>query len=73
MKRNDRISITQILTDDSLDSRERSRQLLPLVYQELRALAEKQMHRERRDHTLQPTALVHEAYLKLTSVDRRVL
>jgi RNA polymerase sigma factor (TIGR02999 family) len=40
-------------------------QLLPLVYQELRALAEAHMRRERRDHTLQPTALVHEAWLKL--------
>lgn len=40
-------------------------QLLPLVYAELRGIAEKQMRGERPDHTLQPTALVHEAYLRL--------
>jgi RNA polymerase sigma factor (TIGR02999 family) len=39
--------------------------LLPLVYRHLRRLAASQMKRERADHTLQPTALVHEAYLKL--------
>jgi RNA polymerase sigma factor (TIGR02999 family) len=39
--------------------------LLPLVYAELRKLATAQMRRERADHTLQPTALVHEAYVKL--------
>ncbi|MDQ6738976.1 MAG: ECF-type sigma factor, partial [Actinomycetota bacterium] len=36
-------------------------QLLPHIYQELRALAGNYLRRERRDHTLQPTALVHEA------------
>ncbi len=40
-------------------------ELLPLVYEELRARAGKLMAAERRDHTLQRTALVHEAYLKL--------
>ena len=40
-------------------------ELLPLVYRELRRLAAAQMRRERSDHTLQPTALVHEAYVKL--------
>ncbi|MGE0441684.1 MAG: ECF-type sigma factor [Gemmatimonadales bacterium] len=39
--------------------------LLPLVYQELRELAAARLKQERPDHTLQPTALVHEAYLKL--------
>jgi RNA polymerase sigma-70 factor, ECF subfamily len=39
--------------------------LMPLVYAELRRLAGGYMRRERPDHTLQPTALVHEAYLKL--------
>ena len=39
--------------------------LLPLVYDELRALAGGQLRGERSDHTLTPTALVHEAYLKL--------
>ena len=40
-------------------------QITPFVYQTLRALAESYMRRERPDHTLQPTALVHEAYLRL--------
>ncbi len=39
--------------------------LLPLVYDELRRLAARYMARERREHTLQPTALVHEAYVRL--------
>jgi RNA polymerase sigma-70 factor, ECF subfamily len=39
--------------------------LLPLVYQELHRLAQGYMHRERPDHTLQPTALINEAYLRL--------
>jgi RNA polymerase sigma factor (TIGR02999 family) len=41
--------------------------LLPLVYDELRALAASHFRRERPDHTLQPTALVHEAFLKLVN------
>src|SRR5258705_13807993 len=40
-------------------------QLLPLVYPELHRIAANYFRRERRDHTLQPTALVNEAYLKL--------
>jgi len=44
-------------------------QMLPLVYAELRRLAAHYLSREREGHTLQPTALVHEAYLKL--VDKR--
>ncbi len=40
-------------------------QLMPLVYDELRQLAAQRLSRERPDHTLAPTALVHEAYLKL--------
>jgi RNA polymerase sigma factor (TIGR02999 family) len=39
--------------------------LFPLVYDELRRIARRQLGRERAGHTLQPTALVHEAYLKL--------
>src|SRR5262245_5625071 len=40
-------------------------ELLPVIYQELRRLARAQMARERGEHTLQATALVHEAYLRL--------
>ncbi|MEM7050569.1 MAG: sigma-70 family RNA polymerase sigma factor [Acidobacteriota bacterium] len=39
--------------------------LVPLVYDELKNLARRQLRRNRRDHTLQPTALVHEAYVRL--------
>lgn len=42
--------------------------LLPLIYRELRAVADGLLRGERRDHTLQPTALVHEAYLRLVGV-----
>ena len=44
-------------------------ELMPLIYAELRRLAQRQMQRERLGHTLQPTALVHEAYLRL--IDQR--
>lgn len=50
-------------------SPEVAEQLIPLVYAELRELAVSYLRRERADHTLQPTALVHEAYLRL--VDQR--
>lgn len=46
-------------------------QLLPLVYDELRRLAAARMRREGPGHTLQPTALVHEAYLRLLGDDVR--
>lgn len=44
--------------------------LLPALYAELHRLAQNLMHRERRDHTLEPTALVHEAYLRLVRQTR---
>jgi len=44
--------------------------LAPVVYNELRRLARHYMARERRDHTLQPTALVNEAYLRLADLQR---
>ena len=44
-------------------------QLLPLVYDELRRLAAQKLALERPGHTLQPTALVHEAYLRLVDVE----
>ena len=44
--------------------------LVPIVYQELRVLAQRYMRRERPDHTLRPTALVNEAYLRLIDVNR---
>ncbi|MBV8890703.1 MAG: RNA polymerase subunit sigma-70 [Acidobacteria bacterium] len=44
--------------------------LVPLVYDELRRLAASYLRRERVDHTLQPTALVHEAYLRLSQQEK---
>lgn len=46
--------------------------LLPLVYEELRVLAHRRLHFERPGHTLNTTALVHEAYIKLVGQDRVV-
>ncbi|MGD2110328.1 MAG: sigma-70 family RNA polymerase sigma factor [Phycisphaerae bacterium] len=57
--------ITQILTTLSNGDRSAAAELLPLIYAELRQLADCCMQRERPDHTLQPTALVHETYLRL--------
>jgi RNA polymerase sigma factor (TIGR02999 family) len=45
-------------------------ELLPTVYEELRGLADALLRRERREHTIRPTALVHEAYLRLARQDR---
>jgi RNA polymerase sigma-70 factor (ECF subfamily) len=57
--------LTRMLQDCSDGSREALDKLLPLVYEELRRLAHTYLAHERQDHTLQTTALVHEAYLKL--------
>src|ERR1700745_3951233 len=57
--------VTQILMDWSGGDTAAPEKLMPLVYEELRRLASNSLARERSDHTLQPTALVHEAYLRL--------
>ena len=56
---------TQLLLAWSGGDREALDEMLPLVYDELHRLAARYLARERPDHTLQPTALVHEAYLRL--------
>jgi RNA polymerase sigma factor (TIGR02999 family) len=61
--------VTALLGDWSRGNRTALTQLLPLVYAELRRVAARQLRTERADHTLQPTALVHEAYIRL--VDQR--
>ena len=61
--------VTQLLIDWSRGDEDARDQLLPVVYQQLRRLAGAHMRRERRGHSLQPTALVHEAYLRL--IDQR--
>src|SRR5579863_4457102 len=57
--------VTRILGAIERGDAQASAKLLPLVYEELRRLARAQMRQERSDHTLQATALVHEAYLRL--------
>ena len=57
--------ITQILQELRSGGRDALNDLLPLVYDELRRLADSYLSRERANHTLQPNALVHEAYLRL--------
>jgi len=57
--------ITGLLTRWETGDREALRALFPLIYKELRRQAQRYLHNERSDHTLQPTALVHEAYLRL--------
>jgi len=61
--------ITEMLREWSSGKREALDRLLPLVYAELHAQAARYLRRERADHTLQTTALIHEAYLKL--IDQR--
>ncbi len=58
--------VTRLLQSWSAGDPEASAQLLPLIYDDLRRTAREYMRRERPGHTLQPTALVHEAYLRLT-------
>jgi RNA polymerase sigma factor (TIGR02999 family) len=58
--------VTQLLNQLKRGNRHAEEQLIPLVYDELRRIAANYMRREDRDHSLQPTVLVHEAYLRLT-------
>lgn len=63
--------VTELLTTVNADNSEQvAAQLTPLVYDELRAMANRLLKGERKSHTLQPTALVHEAYLKLADQSR---
>ena len=57
--------VTALLGDWSRGNPAALNELLPLVYAELRRIASRQLRRERAGHTLQPTALVHEAYLRM--------
>jgi len=64
-----RPNITEMLRQWSGGKTEVMDDLLPLIYEELRRRAAAYIRRERPNHTLQPTALVHEAYLRL--IDQR--
>lgn len=61
--------VTQLLVDWGNGDNRALEKLTPLVYQELKRLAARYLRRERSDHTLQSTALVHEAWLRL--IDQR--
>lgn len=65
MASDDQKPVTELLLSWSKGDLEAREELMPLVYDELRRLAASYLRRERPDHTLQPTALVNEAYLKL--------
>jgi RNA polymerase sigma-70 factor, ECF subfamily len=62
--------MTQILEQIKGGDKRAADQLLPLVYDEFRALARHYLNQERPNHTLQPTALVNEAYMKLVDQTR---
>ncbi|HPF37740.1 MAG TPA: sigma-70 family RNA polymerase sigma factor [Phycisphaerae bacterium] len=61
--------VTQILDEMSDGDASAAQRLLPHVYEELRALAASFFQQQRSDHTLQPTALVHEAFLRMVRSD----
>lgn len=67
---NSEADVTGLLAEWRDDNRLVEEQLFPLVYHELRRLARSHLRRERPDHTLQPTALVNEAYLRLVDQTR---
>ena len=60
--------VTQILLEFKKGSKDAQDQLIPLVYKELRRIAGAHLRREAANHSLQPTALVHEAYLRLVGI-----
>lgn len=59
--------VTSLLNKLAAGDQEAAAQLVPLVYEELRRMAARRLRQERPDHTLQATALVHEAYVKLAA------
>ena len=63
--------VTRLLTAASDGDPRAATELMPLVYQELRRLAAHRLAGEHREHTLQPTALVHEAWLKISGPNER--
>jgi RNA polymerase sigma factor (TIGR02999 family) len=70
LSRPDQKDVTTLLLEWRNGNQEALDQLIPLVYNELRQLAARQLRRERPGHTLQSTALVHEAYLQLIDQTR---
>jgi RNA polymerase sigma factor (TIGR02999 family) len=73
MPENPRTEVSELLVKWSYGDQEALNQLMPLVYDELRRMARRYLRQERPAHTLQTTALVHEAYLKLIDQNRHDL
>ena len=67
---NSEAEITRLLGDARNGDAGAHDELIARLYRELRGIAQRQLARERADHTLHPTELVHEAYLKLVGLDR---
>lgn len=67
---NTHLGVTRLLQAASRGEQQAVSDLLPLVYDQLRALAQRRLLSERPDHTLQATALVHEAYLRLVGQEQ---
>jgi RNA polymerase sigma-70 factor, ECF subfamily len=65
------VDVTRLLAECAESDERALEKVFPIVYDELRALAAVHLGRERRDHTLQPTALVHEAFLKLVDQENQ--
>src|SRR5215510_11531965 len=70
MPPNPDVQPTELLRAWSQGDESARERLIPLLYDELHRLARRYMRRERPDHTLQPTSLVNEAYLRLIDVNR---
>ena len=68
-----RQDVTKLLADWQGGDRDALARLIPMVYPELRRVAAARLHNEGPEHTLQATALVHEAYLRLVGLDRMTL
>jgi RNA polymerase sigma factor (TIGR02999 family) len=62
--------VTRLLAELSGDGNDALDRVFPLVYEELQGVAHRQMRLERADHTLNTTALVHEAYVRLAGAER---
>jgi RNA polymerase sigma factor (TIGR02999 family) len=62
--------VTQLLFELKAGNRSAEERLIPLVYKELRRIASARLRNEARHHSLQPTALVHEAYIRLTRLQQ---
>lgn len=66
MSQHQKTEVTELLQRLTCGDETAADELLPLIYDDLRSIAKQLMRRERSNHTLQATALVHESYLKLT-------